>query len=477
MSLTREITRLFLGILLAYALVGLATAYWAIVGPDTIALREDNPRLVVAEAGILRGHILDRNGNVLAASQINENQQVVRIYPHPEVSSLVGYSSLRYGVAGTESAYDDILRGEDQINDAGQQFVNDLLHRRKTGTDIKISLDLQIQQAVNEAMAGHTGAVVVIAVPSGQIISLLSLPSYDPNTLDANWQTLVASPQEPFFNRALQGSYQPGGTMQTPLMAAALAANVPLTESIRNATDPVQLEEIELSCALRLPFSQLSLRDAYAFSCPLPFTQLAQQLGTQAFDNMIQTFHLDSPVELRGYFPAPTTNDTITIQEESLVENALGQGELTVSPLDMAVMVAAIINDGNAPQPYTLLETSPPDSNQWTTMRVIRPTVPYTTQRTARQLQDLMRNAVANGGALNAARPNIDIGGHATLAYSGDESQAWFVGFATLEGQRAIAAAVVIEDSVDPGLAADIGGTILQTAHQVMRMPEAAGQP
>jgi peptidoglycan glycosyltransferase len=158
------------------------------------------------------------------------------------------------------------------------------------------------------------------------------------------------------------------------------------------------------------------------------------------------------------------------------MDNALGQGELTVTPLDMAVMAAAIINDGNAPQPYTLLETRAPGNTVWNPVLATRPTTPFTTQNTARQLQDLMRNAVANGGALNAARPNMDIGGHATLAFSGDQSQAWFIGFATLEGQRAVAVAIVIENSRDPGLAADIGGTILEAAHQALRLPQTTPQ-
>ena len=476
MSLARAITRLVVGTFAAFGIVALAAAYWAIAGPDTVALRDDNPRLVVEEAALLRGHILDRNGDVLAASQVNDNQQVMRIYPHPEVSSLVGYSSLRYGVAGTEYAYDSILRGDNQINDVTQQFADDLLHRRKIGTDIKISLDLEIQQTVSKAMAGQTGAVIVMAVPSGQILSLVSLPGYDPNRLDSNWDELVASPDEPFFNRALQGRYQPGGTLQTPLMSAAILANVSLTENIRNATNPVQLDDIELSCALRLPFTQLSLRDAYGFACPRPFTQLVEQLGSQTMNTMIQTFQFNKQAELQGYSTEPPITQEITVEEDTLMDNALGQGELTVTPLDMAVMAAAIINDGNAPQPYTLLETRAPGNTVWNPVLATRPTTPFTTQNTARQLQDLMRNAVANGGALNAARPNMDIGGHATLAFSGDQSQAWFIGFATLEGQRAVAVAIVIENSRDPGLAADIGGTILEAAHQALRLPQTTPQ-
>jgi penicillin-binding protein A len=135
----------------------------------------------------------------------------------------------------------------------------------------------------------------------------------------------------------------------------------------------------------------------------------------------------------------------------------------------MAVIAAAIINDGNAPQPYALVATRSPESDTWTPVEAVRPTLPYANANTARQLQDLMRNAVANGAAFNAARPNIDIGGHATIAYSGDETQAWFVGFATIAGRQAIAVAVVLENSNDPGLAADIGGTALAAAHEALK--------
>jgi cell division protein FtsI/penicillin-binding protein 2 len=90
------------------------------------------------------------------------------------------------------------------------------------------------------------------------------------------------------------------------------------------------------------------------------------------------------------------------------------------------------------------------------------------TVNTARQLQDLMRNAVANGAAQNAGRPDIDIAGHASLAYSGEGTQAWFVGFATLRGRQGVAVAIVLENSDDPGLAADIGGTALMAAQTAL---------
>jgi peptidoglycan glycosyltransferase len=299
---------------------------------------------------------------------------------------------------------------------------------------------------------------------------MVSLPAYDPNTLDANWEELVEAPGNPFFNRVLQGRYQPGGTMQTLLMATALAMEQPLDTPIETATDRVSVADTDLTCAVRLPSTALDLREAYAFACPMPFQELADEIGPVALQAALDTFLFDQPLTLPGFVGEPEdtltqTTPAPTITSDNLVENALGQGLFTVNPLTMAVMASAIVNDGNAASPQTLLEIRHPDTGQWTPADRDLATIPVTTTNTARQLQDLMRNAVANGAAQNAGRPNIDIGGHATLAYSGDETQAWFVGFATLGGRRGIAVAVVLENSDDPGLAADIGGTALEAAH------------
>ncbi len=153
-----------------------------------------------------------------------------------------------------------------------------------------------------------------------------------------------------------------------------------------------------------------------------------------------------------------------TLTPDDLVRLALGQGTMTVSPLNMAMMAAAIVNDGNTPQPYVLIQTRAPGSTDWIPDQTVRPSLPLATATTARRLQDLMRDAVANGAAQNAGRPDLDIGGQAALAYSGDGSLAWFVGFATFAADKGAAVAVVLENSDDPGLAADIGGTALQAA-------------
>ncbi|MBC7813142.1 MAG: hypothetical protein H7175_18435 [Burkholderiales bacterium] len=482
MQFTREINRLLFGVLLAFAVVAVAAAYWAVVGPDTIVNREDNPRLIEDEASIQRGSIVDRRGEPLVES-VMDGGLLTRQYMHPEIYDAIGYFSLRYGVGGAEAAYDAILRGDDVERGVLETFSNKLLHRSQRGSDIRLTFDLEVQRAVSEAMQGQRGAVVVLAVPGGEVLALVSLPTYDPNTLDADWETLIAAEGNPFFNRVLQGRYQPGGALQTPLLAAALLSNTSLDGEVENATQPVIVDDVALTCAVRLPDVPLTLREAYGFACPQPFADLAQSLGPIAVQSTFDTFHLDEPPTLPGFVvepvesddstPAPTvspeTPTEVTITTDNVLQNALGQGELTVTPMEMAVIAAAIVNDGNAPQPYTLVSIRPPDTATWTPIREVRPTIPISTTNTARQLQDLMRNTVANGAAQNAGRPNIDIGGHAALAYSGESSQAWFVGFATLGGRSGIAVAVVLENSADPGLAADIGGTALAAAHAALQ--------
>jgi penicillin-binding protein A len=472
MLFAREINRLLLGLLLVFAVVALSAAYWAIVGADTILLREDNPRLVEREARILRGQIYDRNGTLLVDSVQNADGSVSRLYLYPETASALGYYSLRYGVGGAEAAYDTLLRGDDLLRKLGQEFGRQLLHQPQQGSDIQLTFDLDIQQAITQAMKNHQGAAVVIAVPSGEILALVSLPDYDPNNLDDNWETLTTAPGNPFFNRAVQGSYQPGATLQTPLMAAALLTGHSLEVEIEQATRALDIDDVTLTCAVPLPEQALTLRDAYAFACPYPFALLSEELGDLTLQAMFDTFRFDQPPTLEGFVPqvegqvTPQALPQIDWSADNLLKNALGQGELTVTPLEMALITAAIINDGNAPSPTTLVATRLPQADEWTaTAPSSNIVTPFLTMQAARQLEDLMRNTVANGAAQNAGRTNIDIGGHAALAYSGDGTQAWFIGFATLAGNQGIATAIVLENSRDLGLAADIGGTALQIAH------------
>lgn len=472
MQFSRELRRLLLGILLLFGMVALSAAYWAVVGPDTISTLKDNPRLVEAEASIVRGDILDRHDTPLATSVQNADHSVTRRYLRPETYSALGYFSLRYGVGGAEAAFNTALRGDDLERNLTTYFSQNTLHVPTRGSSIRLTLDVTVQESLVQAMGSRQGAAVVMSVPSGEILALVSLPTYDPNTLDENWDRLKTAPGNPFFNRVLQGNYQPGGMLETPLMATALLANQPTNAPIDDASAPVTVNKVVLNCATKPPSTTLTLAQAYAFACPAPFAQLVNQQPADGVQAMLDAFLVNPPPTLPGFIaatvddqtpPAPTATPTPV---PSLLENALGQGQLTTTPLGMAAMTASIVNDGNAPQPLILLGVRRPDTDDWTPTDISRPQLPVTTADTARQLADLMRQSVKQGAAQNANRTGIDIGGHAALAYSGEGSQAWFVGFAVLDDKRAVVVAIVLENSTDPAEAADIGGKALEAAYR-----------
>ncbi|MEZ4667490.1 MAG: penicillin-binding transpeptidase domain-containing protein [Anaerolineae bacterium] len=470
MKLSLEVNRLATGLLIAFSVVTITAAYWAVVGPDTITQRQDNPRLVEQEGQIHRGDIQDRNGTTLVTSIENSDRSVSRHYLFPEMNSALGYASLRYGVSGAESAFNSILRGDDLGKDFFDQLAGSLLHRAQRGSDIRVTLDLDIQKTAVDAFGNFHGSAVVIEVPSGAILAMVSLPTFDPNTLDADWEDLTRADGNPFFNRALQGGYQPGGVLQTPLLAAALLADYPIDNKLANVAEPVQIDKLTLRC-LETPLNtSLSLAQSYAFGCPFPFENLILNLGSNRIQQAFKTFRFSEPPTLPGYviLPADETNQTTitpTSDASDYLANALGQGRITVTPLEMAVFTAAILNDGNAPTPYTLFQIHRSDRGQWIDAIPSNTTIPLMTASVSHQVRDLMKIALATGAVQAMQRSELDnVGGHIAVAYTGDSTQVWFIGFAGLQSNSGVAMALVLESTDGTDQVAEIGESILATA-------------
>lgn len=460
------------GILALLGVVAAAAAYWAVVGPDTILQRQDNPRLVQAEAEIRRGEIVDRTGKPLVVSNIDESGSITRQYLYPEFASTLGYASLRYGVNGAEAAFNSILRGDTLTVDLLTQLTNDMLHKAQIGSDVRVTFELNIQQAAIKAMGEQTGAIVVLDVPTGQVLAMASLPTYDPNTLDQNWEALTQAKGNPFFNRALQGTYQPGLALQTPLLAAALLAKYPLDVPINDATQGVQLGDVSIDCVNTPPSTTLTLELAYIYGCPYPFAQMIREVGIQTIQSAFNTFAFERPPTLTGYVTTPVEQSSESSRflfgTDNFTENALGQGSITVSPIEMAVIAAAILNDGNAPLPHSLLQIRQPNTGIWQDEEGINASVPMLTAESARQMQTIMEETVTDGAAQPAAQTDLNIGGHAAIAYVGDTTQSWFIGFVSIASKQGAAIAVVLENTDDVNLAAEIGGKVLAAAQEYL---------
>ncbi len=461
--MTTRLQRLNTIFLLLFALVALALGYWGVARSSVLLARDDNPRLVEAELRVQRGRIVDRAGARLAETA-GEPGNLQRIYQLPS-SPAVGHYSLRYGVSGIEAAYDSVLRGRG--DDPRADWWEALLHRAPVGRDVQLTLDAELQAAADRALSGWTGAAVLLDARSGEILAMVSQPGYDPNLLDEQFDALSADETAPLLNRVTQGMYQPGTALQPFLLAAALEANEVQPESaLENPADPVRINGLELYCAAP-PADGATLASAVGSSCPAASVALVQALGPVSFSEGLAAFGLlEAPaVPLQQALTArpDLTNGT------ALPAEAVGQGALTVSPLQMAWATAGLANEGQLPA-LRLVNRIDSDAAGWEIVvppaqAQQRSTSPQAAQAVARA----MALAVREGAASSAAVPEETVAGHVGVAYSGPEEtpDSWFLGFAPAAGTGPLArftVVVVLEGTADTDAAARIGGLILSAA-------------
>lgn len=451
MPFTTEIQRIMGGVLLSFALVGASAAYWAIVGADSILQRADNPRVIEREARIQRGGLYDHRDTLLAETRPLSRRTTERVYHVPSAYSLLGYYSLRYGAGGLEASFNDILRGTTLPMTATRFFREHILHHAPRGSDIRLTLDAHLQTIIADAMTNHQGAVVVMRVADGAVMSLLSQPTFNPNTLDTDWVELIEDERNPFFNRAIQGQYQPGGIMQTPLMATAILTQQVMDDIIANATSEVVLEDIAIGCAIVPDDTALTLLQAYAHGCPQAYAMLLEQLPMTTVAGMVDAFSLNQ-ISVADFLldrPTEQANDLDYLLDGDAMafrKRLLGQGDLTANPLAVTMMNVAMLNGGISLYPHLLGSIREPD-NGWERVAPVASSRAFMTEGVARRLRDMWVQHVEIVPVFSAlSHPEARVGVHGARALSGDKDVIWLVGFVLPDEGDAYAFTIVLEN-------------------------------
>lgn len=465
--MTGAIQKLTYTLLAAFTAVALVLGYWNVLEGGELLAREDNPRRVLDELRIRRGEIVDRNGTVIVTSITDpETGFAERVYPYPEVAPAVGYYSQRYGTAGIEAAFDGVLRGDETSQSVLRRLSRYLLHQPPEGGDVRLTLDVGLQQAVEAALAGQRGAIVVIGVPSGEILAMASAPTFDPNTLTDAWESLRDDPSAPLLNRATQGRYQPGTSLQSVLAGGAL--NVRAASMSEPWSGPLTsvVAQSELPCAVAEPDVE-TLADAYLAACPAPFVTLTQRIGADRLAALLEDYGL---LEAPGFvLPAEADNEEWEATEPALPLTAIGQSDLVVSPLQMALVAASFAQGGQVPAPRLVLATRLPGSG-WVAVPAQGHPQGTISPTNAALVAELMRESVAQGGAQAASSADVPVYGHSGLALSSEGMyNGWFIGFVNTGESTAIAVAVLLEDVESAEEAAWVGGYTLQAGLAVQQ--------
>ena len=465
----QPLNRLSAVFLLGFAVVALALGYWQVARAPELLARDDNPRLVEAERRFQRGRLLDRHGETLAYTEIGLTR-THRVYPYPSLASVTGYYSLRYGTGGLEASYDAPLRGADR--DPFIRWVDGLLHRPGRGDDVVTTIDLNLQRKVDEILGERRGAVVVMDPRTGEILALASHPTYDPNRLDEEWDALQAALGSPLLNRATQGQYPPGSVFKTVTLAAALEEGLTdPTEVFTDATGTLPVGTFIVRCRNHPGRTRLTLGEAYAFSCNVAFAELGLRLGEKRLREYAGRFGIGQAPAVPLPVATGQLADTYPLGEENLAMTAIGQGELLVSPLQMALVAATIANDGVRPAPRLVLEVWRTRAEKMEPVPPPGEPVRVVSRLTAWQVRAAMQQAVTEGWAQGAALPGVAVAGKTGTAQVGPLEQAvgppphsWFIGFAPADAPQVVVALVVEHGGLAAQVAAPLGGRVLQAA-------------
>jgi penicillin-binding protein A len=465
-----QVRRLSLFVSLCFVLVAGALGYWQVFRADSVLAKPTNPRLIEEERRILRGNILDRNGQLLASSQ-RDGELARRIYHYAPLAHVTGYVSTRYGKTGVEDAYDDYLRGERGL-DTVTALRNRIVRTEQHGTDVVLTIDLELQRAADAALGDRRGAIVALNSRTGEVLALASHPYFDPNTLDESWARLSEDSSRPFVHRAIAGQYVPGSTYKVITASAALDLGIAQpTEHhhheadlivdgfrIRNTnhpqlTDLTFAEEFAWSCNVALAFTGLSL----GFPSQIDFNLLAPAGAFMwprgSVDASVDRF-LDYSrrfgMAQKTPFDLPTgvgrISESGSLNTVQLANTAFGQGELQVTPLQMALAVAAINNGGYMPTPYLASEVK--DAAHAIALpgnggprRVVGASAAAT-------LNAMMVLSVDTAYAQPARIPGVLVGGKTGTAEvgNGQTPHSWFVGYAPAD-RPGVAVAVILENA------------------------------
>jgi hypothetical protein len=438
-------TRLGALLLAGLSVAALIIGWWTYVRGPGLLGRTDNARRGIAERFVRRGEIYDRNNTPLATTS-GSTGDFSRSYNFPDIGSTVGYSHAIYGQSGLEASLDPYLRGLEGNPDLVVWWNHLLYGRPPSGLDVRLSIDMNLQQVADEFLGDRAGVMILMNAENGEILSLASHPTFDPNQLEENWFDLVNDASTPLLNRAIQGRYQPG-TALGPFLLAALTTK----GGISQLPDTGISENIlaDANCAI-VP-SDTSWAQVIAAGCEQPQIILSEELDDGAIQKLLEDL---------GFFTVPGIGQ---LGQEELISPIIpsakdiisGESEFRVSPLQLALAAATLSSGGAQPTPLLASAINLPE-NGW--MVFPPPGEPHQVFSKP--------NADSIAGLL--AHSSLPIWGTiATTLNEPDQVVTWYIGgtLPTWTGAPFSMVIVLEEDSPEAALA--IGKAMMEAALQV----------
>jgi len=473
-TIASNIRTLTLALAGAFLVASIGVTYWTIFASASLANDPFNPRLIAASRDRPRGAIVDRSGVVIASSEKTADG-FSRSYKDQTLAQVTGYASLQFGLSGIEAAYADSLIGQDPADPVSIWRARYLGEHAAAGK-VVLGIDEKVQKAAADALGGKRGAIIALDPRTGAILASVSVPSYDANAVvdpsrqQSAFNALQQDGSRPLINRATQGLYPPGSTFKVVTASAALESGFDPNKKLR-VDDPYQPDKSWGDYFVRSAshaHGDFNMADGFRLSENIYFAQVGLAIGSARLTDYAKRFGVGAAPKLdlsagAGQLTASGSIDRPTL----LADTSYGQGELLVSPLQMALIYATIANHGVMPTPHYATEVRDAQDH------VIREVAPgpvgqVISANTAATLTTMLVGAVSGPGgfAFGAKIPGVNVAGKTGTAENrpGEAPHGWFIGFAPAEAPTVVVA-VIVENTAEGGLtAAPLGAQVMRAA-------------
>ena len=376
---------------------------------------------------------------LLAETEIDGDARI-RKYPKGRLySHIIGYCSQVYGKTQLEMSHDDDLIGKGTIS----LTLNEIKH----GNNLNLTINDELQEYAYEQLDGRDGAIVAMEPTTGQILAMVSLPDFNPETIEKDWPSMMEDENSPFLARATQGLYPPGSTYKI-VTAAGVYDNGMTTETFDDE-GLFKKDDVTVYNYNKESFGKLDIKTAFEVSSNYVFCTLGYEMGADAVKAEAEKFGVNKSFE----FDIPVSQSQIQYKKMTDLDGALvsiGQGGLVMTPLHVAMMASAVANNGKMMKPY-LVETVTTENG--TVIGQTKPSVLYDSIGTAcaDYIEDMMIGVVEDGTGTGAQISGITVAGKTgTAENETDKDHAWFVGYAPVENPT-ICVAVVLENAATSG--------------------------
>lgn len=425
-----------------------------------------NSRLWIIRNEVLRGTIYDRNMAVLTKSSRNTDNTQKREYNGAEMfAHILGYEDIHYGITGLEKKYDsELMYFPKQIS---LPFLKNDKMEKKVGENIKTTLDFNLQKLAYNALGDNKGAVVVTNPRTGEILAMVSKPSYNPNNLKDIWANLNSDKNTPLLNRATSGLYPPGSTFKTITAVSALEniSNI-MTRRIEDNGSIYFNSTYSLNNFGGEVLGNIGIKQAYTYSSNVFFGTIGMELGNAKLKATAEKFYFNKNIPVDGISVENSRFPQLKSYEKgNIAQSAIGQSQVLATPMEMNAIASTIANDGIMMKPFLVSQVLSANGDS---VRKISPQSAGTiiSKNNAKTMKDFMRSVVENGTGTAANVDGLNVCGKTGTADNaeGKAPHAWFIGFAPYDNPQ-VAVSVIVENGGQGGIvAAGIASQLISAA-------------